>query len=83
MVTAMPKESAYFTLHAVDGKRDVKELKQELDSFAGVISVSVNSEKNSVAVDFDNTGVKPEQLKKKIRQLGYDIQQTKSEEHIM
>lgn len=79
----MPKESAYFKLKDIDGKHDTKELKRELDSFRGVISVSVNAEKNSLAVDFDNTGVKTEQLVKRLETLGYEIEQQKSEEHLM
>ncbi|WP_312643427.1 heavy metal-associated domain-containing protein [Hydrogenoanaerobacterium sp.] len=79
----MPKESAYFILNNVNGNRDVKELKREMDAFPGVISVSVNAEKNSLAVDYDNTGVKQEQLAKRLEKLGYEIKADKTEEHIM
>lgn len=79
----MSKESAYFELISIKGKHDSKELKREMASFPGVISVSVNSEKNSLAVDFDNTGVKTVQLEKKLESLGYQIERQKSEEHVM
>lgn len=79
----MSKDSAYFTLASVDGKHDVKELKRELDAFRGVISVSVNAIKNTVAVDYDSTGVNQEQLAKKISNLGYEIQTDTVEKHIM
>lgn len=79
----MAKESAYFKLNDIDGKHDTKELKRELDTFRGVISVSVNKEKNTLAVDFDNSGVKCEQISKRVEALGYQIERQKSEEHIM
>lgn len=79
----MAKESVYFQLNDIDSKHDVKELKRELDSFRGVISVSVNNEKNTLAVDFDNSGVKSEQISKRVEALGYQIERQKSEEHIM
>lgn len=79
----MPKESAYFKLNDIDGKHDTKELKRELDSFRGVISVSVNKEKNTLAVDYDNSGVNFEQISKRVEKLGYQIESQKSEEHLM
>lgn len=63
-VIFMSKASIYFTVDDVNGKHDVKQLKRELDTFQGVISVSVNDKTESVAVDFDTTGVQQEQLKK-------------------
>ena len=79
----MSKESVYFQLRDIAGKHDTKELKRELDTFHGVISVSVNAEKNSLAVDFDNTGVKSEQLEKHLERLGYVVECQKNEEHRM
>ena len=54
----MSKASAYFTVTNVNGKHDVKEIKRELDTFRGVISVSVNDKTENIAVDFDTTGVR-------------------------
>lgn len=79
----MSKESAYFQLKDITGKHDTKELKRELDTFHGVVSVSVNPQKNSLAVDFDNSGVKTEQLVKKLESLGYEIERQESQQHIM
>ncbi len=79
----MPKESAYFTLENLSGKHDTKILKQQLDTFPGVISVSVSPQKKCVAVDFDNTGVDSNRLEKKICELGFTVSASKSEEHIM
>lgn len=79
----MPKESAYFIVNNLSGKHDTKVLKQQLDTFPGVISVSVSQQKKCVAVDFDNTGVNSDKLEKKICELGFDVSASKSEEHIM
>lgn len=79
----MSKASIYFTVDNVNGKHDVKELKRELDTFPGVISVSVNDKTESIAVDFDTTGVQQEQLQKRIEKLGYGIVDTRFENHIM
>ncbi len=79
----MPKASAYFVVDNLNGKHDVKELKRELDTFRGVISVSVSDKNNVVAVDFDNTGVMQSQLKNKIEKLGYNVSRTRTETHIM
>lgn len=79
----MSKESAYFKLNDIDGKHDVKELKRELDSFRGVISVSVNDEKNTLAVDYDNSGVNSGQIAKRVEAMGYRIESQKTETHVM
>ena len=79
----MSKASIYFTVDNVNGKHDTKEIKRELDTFRGVISVSVNDRTECIAVDFDTTGVRPEQLKTKIENLGYKITNTRLENHIM
>lgn len=79
----MSKASVYFDVKDSNEKHDTKELKRELDTFSGVISVSVNNRANCIGVDYDTTGVKQEELKKKIEKLGYEITQVKSENHIM
>lgn len=79
----MSKESAYFLLRDIDGKHDVKQLKRELDRFPGVISVSVNTQKSTLAVDYDNTGVEQEQLARRLEKMGYCIEADKNEKHIM
>lgn len=83
MTIDLAKESAYFKLNDIDGKHDTKELKRELDTFRGVISVSVNKEKNTLAVDFDSSGVNSEQIAKRVEKLGYQIESQKTEEHLM
>ncbi|NLH01056.1 MAG: heavy metal-associated domain protein [Clostridiales bacterium] len=79
----MSKASAYFTVNSIGGKHGAKELKSELDKLAGVISVSVSDSSGNIAVDFDTTGVRQEDLKTKIENLGYDITNVRLENHIM
>ena len=79
----MSKASVYFTVKDINGKHATKELKRVLDQLHGVISVSVNENAESVAVDFDTTGVEQERIKTEIVKLGYDITDIKFENHIM
>ncbi len=79
----MSKASSYFTINNLNDKQDVKIIKRELDAFRGVISVSISNEKNDIAVDYDTTGVDQEQLVNAISKLGYDVVETRFENHIM
>lgn len=79
----MSKASAYFNVTDVNGKHDVKQLKRELDTFRGVISVSVNDRTECIAIDFDTTGVRSDQLAKKIEKLGFEITGSIIDDHIM
>jgi copper chaperone CopZ len=79
----MSKESAYFQIGDIAGKHDTRDLKQELSAFPGVLSVSVNVEKNALAVDYDNTGVTCDRLEKRLAQLGYRVESCKTEDHRM
>ena len=79
----MSKASMYFTLNNVSGKHNVKEIKKELDSLPGVMSVSVNGNTNSIAVDYDTTGVQSERIEKQLKNIGYEIIDCKSDNHIM
>ena len=79
----MSKASAYFIVNDTQGRHDFKRIKGDLTELAGVISVSMNTMKNSVAVDFDTTGIRKNQLFDKLRNWGYDISETKYETHIM
>ena len=79
----MSKCSAYFSLNNIDGKHDVKEIKKEIGTIHGVLSVSVNDNSDRVAVDYDTTGVDAGRLVNKIQKLGYSIVDIKTENHIM
>ena len=77
------KESAYFKVRDISGKHDTKELKRELDGFRGVISISVNAEKNTLAVDYDTTGVSCDRLEKHLEKLGYELESCEIDPHKM
>lgn len=79
----MPKESAYFRVESLDSKRDVKDIKRQLDAIPGVISVSINAQEAKVAVDFDNSGVKQADIRKRLVESGYDVASVSGEEHVM
>lgn len=79
----MSNASMYVSVDQIDGKHDVKELKRELDSFAGVTSVSVNDRTDTIAVDFDTTAISQERLQKRIEQMGFQITHTRLENPVM
>ena len=65
----MPHLSTYFTLEEAAGAHGVKRLKEGLDTLPGVTSVSV-SDSGCVAVDYDTTGIRQEQIRQKVQDLG-------------
>lgn len=79
----MSKASAYFTLGDFNHKRDGKAVKRELDALPGVLSVSVSGGSNRVAVDFDTTGVQSGRIQKELEKMGYQILDSKLDDHIM
>lgn len=64
--------STYFSLENADAKHDEKLLKQGLDTLPGVRSVSV-SDSGCLAVDYDTTGVRQEEIRQKVQELGYQL----------
>lgn len=62
--------STYFTLEEAAGRHDARRLKQGLDTLPGVTSVSV-SDSGCVAVDYDSSGVRQEQIRQKVQELGF------------
>lgn len=79
----MPKASVYFTISNINDKHDAKEIKRDLDALPGILSVSVSSDSKQVSVDFDTTGVQSEHIGKQLRKMGYEILDSKMENHIM
>ena len=81
----MSKASAYFTLDGLSDKHDikVKAIKRELDALPGVLSVSISDDSKRVAVDFDTTGVQTDCIGKRLEKMGYQIRDTKTENHVM
>ena len=82
-VIDMSKASAYFILENVNTKHDIKEIKRELDAIPGVISVSAAQGEQKIAVDYDTTGTNQQALQKRLCKLGYQVQDSLMEEHIM
>lgn len=70
-VNQMFEDSAYFALHSVDGRRDVKSLKKELDALPGILSVSVNPQDNTVSVDYNTNDISRETISQRLSDLGY------------
>ena len=79
----MAKASAYFTLGHIKDQHDSKEIKRELDALPGVLSVSISGSSGCVAVDFDTTGVESGRIEKRLEKMGYQILDSKVEDHIM
>lgn len=67
--------STYFSLEDAQDRHDAKLLKRELDTLPGVTSVSI-SDTGCLAVDYDSTGVRQEQIRQKVLDLGYQIRET-------
>ena len=64
--------STYFSLEHLASSHNAKELKRELDTLPGVTSVSVSG--GRLAVDYDSTGVRQEDIQQKVQSLGFGIQ---------
>ena len=64
--------STYFSLEHPASSHDAKELKRELDTLPGVTSVSVSG--GRLAVDYDSTGVRREDIRQNVQSLGFGIQ---------
>ena len=70
----MAHMSLYVSLENAGSAHAKKELKRELDTLPGVPSVSVNAE-GCLAVDYDSTGVRQEQIRQKVQELGYQLRE--------
>ena len=68
----MAHVSTYFSLENAADFHDETRLKRELDALPGVTSVSV-SDRGCVAVDYDTTGVRQEQIRQRVQELGYQL----------
>lgn len=74
----MTKANACFTVGGISGKHDVKEIKRELDTLPGVLSVTVSNE-SLVSVDFDTTGVQAGRIEKQLTEMGYQVVNSRTE----
>lgn len=79
----MSKESAYFLIGNLKSKQDLKNIKKQLDTLKGVISVSVSDADSRLAVDYDNTGVKHRDIEDRLKGLGYEVAGDGRENHVM
>lgn len=77
------KASAYYKIDNLGGKHGISDLKRELDTLRGVLSVSVSEKTNSVAVDYDTTGQSCETIQRKIMDLGYGVADIRLDRHVM
>ena len=77
-VMTMTKANACFTVGGISGKHDVKEIKRELDTLPGVLSVTVSNE-SRVSVDFDTTGVQTGRIEKQLTDMGYQVLNSKTD----
>ena len=66
--------STRFSLEQPADRHAVKQLKRELDTLAGVTSVSVSGSR--LAVDYDPTGVRRADIQQKVQSLGFGIRGT-------
>ena len=66
--------STYISLEAAQDRHDIKQLKRALDTLPGVTSVSI-SDNGCLAVDNDSTGVRQEQIRQKVLDLGYQVRE--------
>ena len=64
--------STHFSLDHPADSHAAKQLKRELDTLPGVTSVSASG--GRLAVDYDPTGVRREDIQQKVQSLGYGIQ---------
>ena len=74
----MTRANACFTVGGISGKHDVKEIKRELDTLPGVLSVTVSNE-SRVSVDFDTTGVQTDHTEKPLTDMGYQVLNSKTD----
>ena len=64
--------STRFSLEQPADRHAVKQLKRELDTLPGVTSVSVSGSR--LAVDYDPSGIRREDIQQKVQSLGFGIQ---------
>lgn len=69
----MAQISIQYALHQQLDIHEEKMIKRALDQFPGVKSVSVNMESGILCIDYDDTGVKRDELEQRMSELGYSI----------
>lgn len=79
----MTKKSVYFKTYNIKDRYDERQVKEGLDTLPGVISVSVNREKNTLAVDYDSTGTHTGRIQNTLKLMGYEAAITDHQTHNM
>lgn len=79
----MSKQSAYFWVPGLSQKRDAYKIKESVAEIPGVISVSVNTSADKVAVDYDSTGTSCDKIREKIEEAGYGARLLENQDHTM
>ncbi|MDP4119866.1 MAG: heavy metal-associated domain protein [Bacillota bacterium] len=79
----MAKSSAYFLVDNAGDKHTSKAIKENVGKLHGVISVSIADDGETVAVDYDTTGVTTDRIEKQFENLGLSSQLKTVDEHIM
>jgi copper chaperone CopZ len=69
---ALFMESMVFSLTTPCTKHDAKTIKKGLDEIKGIRSVSIGKS-GRIAVDYDETGVRKQNIENKMKELGYEI----------
>lgn len=77
------KQSAYFKVPGLDGKHQVKKIKQVLDQLPGVLSVSANTADDKVAVDYDSSGTDTNAIQNQFKGIGIEAELIQNQNHIM
>ena len=72
-----------FELEQAGGNRDAEKIKRDLDAIPGVLSVSVSRDCGRVAVDYDTTGPRPDELRDALASCGCGIASERREDHTM
>lgn len=69
----MAQVSIQYALDQELSTHEEETIKKSLDEFLGVKSVALNLQDGLLCIDYDDTGVKQEQLERRLDELGYSL----------
>lgn len=69
----MAQVSIQYALDQELSTHEEETIKKSLDEFPGVKSVALNLQDGLLCIDYDDTGVKQEQLERRLDELGYSL----------
>lgn len=69
----MAQVSIQYALDQELSTHEEETIKKSLDDFTGVKSVALNLQDGLLCIDYDDTGVKQEQLERRLDELGYSL----------